>query len=692
MSGILVVPIYGAADEVLELPKDQLPDDPNEIMQILANELTPLKLWLELAVSYYQQQRIDQFTVVMETSTGDEGPFYQDYYKDDKDGRIALLNCLAAFNTTVAARSKNKLIKDQHLARAVELYQQADKIDPNMALTYVGKGLVHMAKMSLPKTKNKMKTADEWNEHLSQAAVNFENACQCDAGCIPAILGKAAVQFNRRQYADALKSYKRVLQLNPAAPPEVRLGLANCLAQLKYTEKAAQAFRRVLELAPDNVEALSGLAILEMNSEPDEKLSDEEKRAFMEKQIETALKMLERAYNSTHNQGDQNAVVLNHLANHFVIKGDLEKAFRLATKAFNNTEVRKMRAESTYHIARTHHIKSEYESAHKYYEYATHYAPDYLLPQFGLAQTNVHLNKLSEAMACLDKLLRAFPNSYEVRKLMGCVAHRNGDTSKAILHLTFIVENYPEDRIDEEVWVELGTLYELRDPHRALSMYSKARDALKRRNAKVPGELLNNIAALYHKRGFDAQAKIFYLKALKQMGVKPPSEEGELVDTDVPEKQAAYRGSAISIMYNLARLHEQMHDMTYAERLYRSILKERPNYTDAYMRLGAMAEARGNNRAASIWYKEVITVSPHNADAYTALAKLHVGEKNLAAAQKKLEKILHKNDKDAYASIMLGNIYLNNARYEKHKDKDRDSEAKDKVLSLLALLVQKYKY
>ena len=60
MSGILVVPIYGAADEVLELPKDQLPDDPNEIMQILANELTPLKLWLELAVSYYQQQRIDQ--------------------------------------------------------------------------------------------------------------------------------------------------------------------------------------------------------------------------------------------------------------------------------------------------------------------------------------------------------------------------------------------------------------------------------------------------------------------------------------------------------------------------------------------------------------------------------------------------------------------------------------------------------
>ena len=71
-SAILAVPIHGAEDEVLELPKDQLPDDPNEIMQILANELAPLKLWLELAVSYYQQRRIDQFTVVMETSTGEE--------------------------------------------------------------------------------------------------------------------------------------------------------------------------------------------------------------------------------------------------------------------------------------------------------------------------------------------------------------------------------------------------------------------------------------------------------------------------------------------------------------------------------------------------------------------------------------------------------------------------------------------
>ena len=45
------------------------------------------------------------------------GPFYQDYYKDDKEGRIALLNCLAAYNTTIAARSKNKQVPAPLLPR-----------------------------------------------------------------------------------------------------------------------------------------------------------------------------------------------------------------------------------------------------------------------------------------------------------------------------------------------------------------------------------------------------------------------------------------------------------------------------------------------------------------------------------------------------------------------------------------------
>eukprot|EP00961_Rhodomonas_salina_P281962 3810289-Rhodomonas_salina.1 len=283
MSGILAVPIHGTEDEVLELPKDQLPDDPNEIMQILANELAPLKLWLELAVSYYQQRRMEQFQTVMETSTGEDGPFYQDYYKGDKEGRIALLNCLAAYNTQIAARSKNKQKKDSHFQIANEHYQNSDKIDTNMALTWCGKGLIFMAKISMPQRNRVTGRGDQVTEHLTQAGLMFDSALECDRTCIPALLGLAAVRYNNRQYTQALGLYKDVLRLNPACPPEVRLGLAHCFAALKKPDKAKKAFSRVLQLSPDNVDALMGLAILEMNADPPEDLTEDQKEDVRER-------------------------------------------------------------------------------------------------------------------------------------------------------------------------------------------------------------------------------------------------------------------------------------------------------------------------------------------------------------------------------------------------------------------------
>jgi hypothetical protein len=42
----------------------------------------------------------------------------------------------------------------------------------------------------------------------------------------------------------------------------------------------------------------------------------------------------------------------------------------------------------------------------------------------------------------------------------------------------------------------------------------------------------------------------------------------------------------VTVLYNLARLAEQGGKLQYADMLYRCILKQRPNYTDAFTRLG----------------------------------------------------------------------------------------------------------
>ena len=125
--------------------------------------------------------------------------------------------------------------------------------------------------------------------------------------------------------------------------------------------------------------------------------------------------------------------------------------------------------------------------------------------------------------------------------------------------------------------------------------------------------------------------------------------------------------------------------------VYPTRLKERPNYTDCHLRLGAIAEARGNNKEASVWYRQALTVSPHCADAYTALAMLLAASGDLAGAQKKLEKILQRNDKDGYASIMLGNIYFNNAKYDRHREsKEKDLESRKKYEMLLSRALDRY--
>ena len=143
--------------------------------------------------------------------------------RTDKDGRIALLNCLAAYNAQLAGRTKNKKDQDKLFTAANDYYQNSDKIDPNSPITWCGKGMIHIFKIGVV-TKGggaNQRGVEKSAEHLSQAQVMFENALECDRTCIPALLGKAAVLYNRRKYNDALAVYKEVLMLNPACPPEV---------------------------------------------------------------------------------------------------------------------------------------------------------------------------------------------------------------------------------------------------------------------------------------------------------------------------------------------------------------------------------------------------------------------------------------------------------------------------------------
>lgn len=135
-----------------------------------------------------------------------------------------------------------------------------------------------------------------------------------------------------------------------------------------------QAFERCLELDPQCVGALVGLAILELNTRTTEA-------------IKRGVQLLSQAYQLD----QQNPMVLNHLANHFFFKKDYVKVQHLALHAFHNTENEAMRAESCYQLARAFHAQEDYDQAFQYYYQATQFAPaNFVLPFYGLGQLYIY--------------------------------------------------------------------------------------------------------------------------------------------------------------------------------------------------------------------------------------------------------------------------------------------------------------
>lgn len=59
----------------------------------------------------------------------------------------------------------------------------------------------------------------------------------------------------------------------------------------------------------------------------------------------------------------------------------------------------------------------------------------------------------------------------------------------------------------------------------------------------------------------------------------------------------------------MARLQEALDRNDVAEKLYKDILREHPNYMDCYLRLGCMARDRGQIYDASDWFKEALKVN-----------------------------------------------------------------------------------
>jgi RNA polymerase-associated protein CTR9 len=139
------------------------------------------------------------------------------------------------------------------------------------------------------------------------------------------------------------------------------------------------------------------------------------------------------------------------------------------------------------------------------------------------------------------------------------------------------------------------------------------------------------------------------------------------------ENRHLEKPSAISIAFNLARLHETVGRTLAAVELHKAIIKRNPAYVNSYLRLACIAIDCGALKECAGWLRIAAETAPGNPEVLVLIGNLHLSLCDWAPAQQVFDGLLAKKvpNVEAYAMLSLGNIYFANLkitpkRYSKH--------------------------
>jgi RNA polymerase-associated protein CTR9 len=558
----------------------------------------------------------------------------------DTAGRIAVLSSLAAHWTTLADMETDQDLKRHLYDRAAEAFKRADAADDQDTVSWIGKA-------HLLFKRGKMQEAGEGLKNLLKDRSN--NRWTRPEIVVVAHLLRGCVQFHLGSYVDSLRSYREAIATNPDLPGATRLGPAMCYFELGQLDEARLAFKRVLELDPANVDAHMGLAVLGL-TDAVSLAKDLEAREAQGAEVDPAevarLEALRResleALKGAYSEDPTKASVLNTFARQLIEKGDYERVSRLAKLSFQNTAVKKIRAESTYLIARAYHAEGKLAEAMSAYQEAEKFWAEMPLLCFPMGQLHMQAGQYAEAVGCFEKHLAQDPECAYTIKALGAAHQLLGDPARAQVYLKRALE---VDPLDKDVRIDLARLLEVENPKAADAHLAAVLKSMTALGEPIPPELWNNAGVLRHKLGDLAGAEKAYARALPA---------GALEELLAGTRQVAEL--EVTTVYNLARLCEDSHAAPKAERLYRAIVAAVPGYADAHLRLSLMAMEQGGLNEATRLVKEALAAQPANSDALAVYGGIAVAREDWKKAAAKFR--LMPDGEDDYGQVALGNVYL----------------------------------
>ncbi|GAY68479.1 hypothetical protein CUMW_264470 [Citrus unshiu] len=647
------IPVQNSEEEV-RVALDQLPRDASDILDILKAEQAPLDLWLIIAREYFKQGKVEQFRQILEEGSS---PEIDEYYADVRYERIAILNALGVYYTYLGKIETKQREKEEHFILATQYYNKASRIDMHEPSTWVGKGQLLLAK-----------------GEVEQASSAFKIVLEADRDNVPALLGQACVEFNRGRYSDSLEFYKRALQVHPSCPGAIRLGIGLCRYKLGQLGKARQAFQRALQvLDPENVEALVALAVMDL-------------QANEAAGIRKGMEKMQRAFEIY----PYCAMALNYLANHFFFTGQHFLVEQLTETALAVTNHGPTKSHSYYNLARSYHSKGDYEKAGLYYMASVkeiNKPHEFIFPYYGLGQVQLKLGDFRSALTNFEKVLEIYPDNCETLKALGHIYVQLGQIEKAQELLRKAAKIDPRDA---QAFIDLGELLISSDTGAALDAFKTARTLLKKAGEEVPIEVLNNIGVIHFEKGEFESAHQSFKDALGDgiwLTLLDSKTKTNVIDASASmlqfkDMQLFHRfendgnhvelpWNKVTVLFNLARLLEQIHDTVAASVLYRLILFKHQDYVDAYLRLAAIAKARNNLQLSIELVNEALKVNGKYPNALSMLGDLELKNDDWVKAKETFRAASDATDgKDSYATLSLGNWnYFAALRNEKRAPK-----------------------
>ena len=666
----ILIPIRNTTDQFVSLERRNLPKDVEDVAGILKGELPPLKVWIDVAMAYFDAGMPLAYEAVLTIANSEESELT---YRDSAQDRAHIQYLLGVYRVHVASTMNRSVkdpvtgecYKDQVLMEAERLLNCAKETDPRLSRSAIlGQGFAALCHAFGSSGDNEIKpdferekaNADKANDlrkanDLFMSALDFQADSYSGTQSVLAKVGLGCVAFHEQRFTDALVFFKDALRLNPACPASLRfvIGLTN--ARLGRNHASQVCFARTLQLDKSFVQAIAGSAIL----------------AFNRGNFEEHVGLLRNIASSGVPKDAYPSSVLIQLAYNKLRLGQYKAVRGFIKPITDRTLDARTIAEALTIGGHTRLAENKVESAKEVYLLALQSWPQCPGALIGIGQVYIAEGAYSYAISSFEKALMQYPAHPPILKVLASLCYSVRDTDKALKHLQAILDASSKVDIDVDVLRMMCVIKaEVGQMQKAYELCTQAAEILVLNKQPIPLGLLNNLCVISANLGQSDHSKLEEalvvmtkrgLRALKSMGFN------WRIGDEVPIIPSA----CVTFLFNFACILDLNNRDDDAQQLLLALARDHPHYTDAMLRLSSILQRRGNYKGASLWLHMCLKIDPTRDDVRFGLAMVHLMARDPRGAEQIIEPLLKATHWPPFAAAFMAHI---REHYAFQKDAD----------------------